>query len=55
MDNSAAKNRNGLGYVGLSLSLQFAHSGVQVLALDIDPDKAERTQPGPELHQACSF
>lgn len=43
----------GLGYVGLPLSLQFAHSGVQVLGLDIDPDKAERTQQGPELHQAC--
>ena len=29
----------GLGYVGLPLSLQFARSGVQVLGLDIDPEK----------------
>ena len=29
----------GLGYVGLPLSLQFARSGVNVLGLDIDPEK----------------
>jgi UDP-N-acetyl-D-glucosamine dehydrogenase len=29
----------GLGYVGLPLSLQFARSGVEVLGLDIDPEK----------------
>jgi UDP-N-acetyl-D-glucosamine dehydrogenase len=31
----------GLGYVGLPLSLQFARSGVQVLGLDIDPNKVD--------------
>jgi len=29
----------GFGYVGLLLSLQFAHSGATVLGLDIDPEK----------------
>ena len=29
----------GLGYVGLPLSLQFARSGVEVLGLDVDPEK----------------
>jgi UDP-N-acetyl-D-glucosamine dehydrogenase len=36
----------GLGYVGLPLSLQFARSGVQVLGLDIDPDKVEALNQG---------
>ncbi len=31
----------GLGYVGLPLSLQFARSGVEVLGLDVDPEKVE--------------
>jgi len=31
----------GLGYVGLPLSLQFAHSGATVLGLDVDPDKVK--------------
>lgn len=31
----------GLGYVGLPLSLQFARSGVSVLALDIDQSKVD--------------
>src|SRR4051794_25335367 len=31
----------GLGYVGLPISLQFARSGVEVLGVDIDPEKAE--------------
>jgi len=39
----------GLGYVGLPLSLQFAHSGVDVTGLDIDPSKVER------LHQGKSY
>jgi UDP-N-acetyl-D-glucosamine dehydrogenase len=29
----------GLGYVGLPLSVQSAHSGATVLGLDIDPEK----------------
>jgi UDP-N-acetyl-D-glucosamine dehydrogenase len=36
----------GLGYVGLPLSLQFARSGVQVLGLDIDPDKVDALNEG---------
>ena len=36
----------GLGYVGLPLSLQFARSGVNVLGLDIDPDKVGAVNEG---------
>jgi UDP-N-acetyl-D-glucosamine dehydrogenase len=36
----------GLGYVGLPLSLQFAHSGVNVLGLDIDSAKVDRINAG---------
>ncbi len=36
----------GLGYVGLPLSLQFARSGVNVLGLDIDPDKVDALNKG---------
>jgi UDP-N-acetyl-D-glucosamine dehydrogenase len=36
----------GLGYVGLPLSLQFAKSGVNVLGLDIDPEKVEAINQG---------
>jgi UDP-N-acetyl-D-glucosamine dehydrogenase len=36
----------GLGYVGLPLSLQFARSGVNVLGLDIDPEKVEMINGG---------
>src|SRR5579884_4309986 len=36
----------GLGYVGLPLSLQFAHSGVNVLGLDIDPAKVDAIMAG---------
>src|SRR5580704_7955760 len=36
----------GLGYVGLPLSLQFAHSGVKVLGLDIDSAKVEAITSG---------
>ena len=36
----------GLGYVGLPLSLQFAHSGAKVLGLDIDPAKIEDCNAG---------
>jgi UDP-N-acetyl-D-glucosamine dehydrogenase len=36
----------GLGYVGLPLSLQFARSGVQVLGLDIDPEKVNALNNG---------
>jgi len=36
----------GLGYVGLPLSLQFAKSGVDVLGLDIDPDKGSSLNRG---------
>jgi UDP-N-acetyl-D-mannosaminuronate dehydrogenase len=31
----------GLGYVGLPLCLRFARSEVQVLGIDIDPDKVD--------------
>ena len=36
----------GLGYVGLPISLQFARSGVEVLGIDIDPEKAEAINRG---------
>jgi UDP-N-acetyl-D-glucosamine dehydrogenase len=36
----------GLGYVGLTLSLQFAHSGVAVPGLDIDSDKVNALNRG---------
>jgi UDP-N-acetyl-D-glucosamine dehydrogenase len=36
----------GLGYVGLPLSLRFAHSGLQVLGLDIDAAKVESLNQG---------
>ena len=36
----------GLGYVGLPLSLQFARSGVNVLGLDIDPEKVNALNEG---------
>jgi UDP-N-acetyl-D-glucosamine dehydrogenase len=36
----------GLGYVGLPLSLQFARSGVQVIGLDIDPEKVDALNQG---------
>jgi UDP-N-acetyl-D-glucosamine dehydrogenase len=36
----------GLGYVGLPLSLQFAHSGLSVLGLDIDPAKVDALNQG---------
>ena len=36
----------GLGYVGLPLSLQFARSGVNVLGLDIDPEKVDALNEG---------
>ena len=36
----------GLGYVGLPLSLQFSRSGVEVLGLDIDPDKVDSLNRG---------
>jgi UDP-N-acetyl-D-glucosamine dehydrogenase len=36
----------GLGYVGLPLSVQFAHSGPSVIGLDIDPAKVEAINAG---------
>ena len=36
----------GLGYVGLPLCLQFGRSGVEVLGLDIDPEKVEAIKAG---------
>jgi UDP-N-acetyl-D-glucosamine dehydrogenase len=36
----------GLGYVGLPLSIQFAHSGVTVLGLDIDAIKVDAINAG---------
>ena len=36
----------GLGYVGLPLSLQFARSGVNVIGLDIDPEKIKAINSG---------
>jgi UDP-N-acetyl-D-glucosamine dehydrogenase len=36
----------GLGYVGLPLSLQFAHNGVNVIGLDIDPAKVAAINAG---------
>jgi UDP-N-acetyl-D-glucosamine dehydrogenase len=48
MDNSSTTKIAviGLGYVGLPLSLQFAHSGVHVLGLDIDQAKVEALNQG---------
>ena len=39
----------GLGYVGLPLCLQFARSGVEVLGLDVDPEKVDA------LNNGCSY
>ena len=36
----------GLGYVGLPLSLQFARSCVNVVGLDVDPDKVRLLNQG---------
>ena len=36
----------GLGYVGLPLSLQFARCGINVLGLDIDPEKVQMINSG---------
>ncbi len=36
----------GLGYVGLPLSLQFARRGVEVVGIDIDPEKVARLSHG---------
>lgn len=36
----------GLGYVGLPLSLQFARNGINVLGLDIDPEKVKAINRG---------
>ena len=36
----------GLGYVGLPLSLQFARSGINVLGLDLDPQKVDSINSG---------
>jgi UDP-N-acetyl-D-glucosamine dehydrogenase len=36
----------GMGYVGLPLSIQFARSGVEVIGLDVDPEKIEAIQNG---------
>lgn len=36
----------GLGYVGLPLSLQFARSCVEVLGIDVDPEKVELLNKG---------
>jgi UDP-N-acetyl-D-glucosamine dehydrogenase len=36
----------GLGYVGLPLSLQFARSGINVLGLDLDPEKVDALNEG---------
>jgi UDP-N-acetyl-D-glucosamine dehydrogenase len=36
----------GLGYVGLPLSVQFAHSCVDVLGIDVDPQKVELLNNG---------
>jgi UDP-N-acetyl-D-glucosamine dehydrogenase len=36
----------GLGYVGLSLAVEFAKAGLQVTGIEIDPDKVARLQEG---------
>jgi UDP-N-acetyl-D-glucosamine dehydrogenase len=36
----------GLGYVGLPLALQFARSGVQVVGIDLDPEKVAAINRG---------
>jgi UDP-N-acetyl-D-glucosamine dehydrogenase len=46
MSDSVAIAIVGLGYVGLTLSLQFARSCVSVLGLDADPKKVELLNKG---------
>ena len=36
----------GLGYVGLPLALAFAHEGVEVVGLDVDPRRVEQVRAG---------
>jgi UDP-N-acetyl-D-glucosamine dehydrogenase len=36
----------GLGYVGLSLAVEFAKAGLQVTGIEIDPEKVARLQEG---------
>ena len=36
----------GLGYVGLSLAVEFAKSGLQVTGIEIDADKVARLRSG---------
>jgi UDP-N-acetyl-D-glucosamine dehydrogenase len=36
----------GLGYVGLSLAVEFAKAGLQVTGIEIDPDKVARLRAG---------
>src|SRR5262245_20934242 len=36
----------GLGYVGLSLAVEFAKAGLQVIGIEIDADKVARLRSG---------
>ena len=36
----------GLGYVGLPLSVEFAHAGFDVTGFDVDPSKIEQINAG---------
>lgn len=45
-DNTASVCMVGLGYVGLSLSVEFAKSGLKVIGFDVDTEKIEQLQRG---------
>ncbi len=36
----------GLGYVGLPLSIRFCESGLDVIGLDVDPEKVDSLNAG---------
>ena len=42
----------GLGYVGLPLIDAFTNAGFRCLGFDVDPEKVDALQTGPQLHQA---
>ena len=45
-DRSARVGVIGLGYVGLSLAVEFAKAGLEVTGIEIDPDKLARLRRG---------
>lgn len=45
-DRTARVGVIGLGYVGLSLAVEFAKAGLQVTGIEIDPEKVKQLQAG---------